>query len=95
MYLILLTYVKPLAEVEAVLEAHRAYLRDAPEASDIVLTGRKHSRDGGLVMLRAADRAAVDRFIAADPYALAGVAHFEVLGFDVAQVGPGLESLTS
>lgn len=93
MYLILLTYVKPLAEVEAVLEAHRAYLRDAPEASDIVLTGRKHSRDGGLVMLHATDRAAVDRFIAADPYALAGVASFEVLGFDVAQVCAGLESL--
>ncbi len=93
MYLILLTYIRPLPEVEAVLEAHRAYLREAPEAASIVLTGRKATRDGGLVMLRAPSRAAVDDFIARDPYATAGVAAFEVIEFDVAQVGAGLEAL--
>ena len=93
MFLILIRYCRPLPEVEAQLEAHRTYLREAPESAGIVLTGRKTARDGGLVMLRAPNRGAVDAFIARDPYAVHRVAEFEVVEFDVAQVAPGLEAL--
>jgi uncharacterized protein YciI len=93
MFLILITYTQPLAAVEQVLAAHRTYLREAPEAARIVLTGRKRPADGGLVMLRANSRAEVDAFIERDPYHTAQVARFEVIEFDVAQVAAGLDPL--
>jgi uncharacterized protein YciI len=93
MFLIQITYIRPLPEVEQQLEAHRAYLREAPEAAHIVLTGRRQDRQGGLVILRAPDLAAVEDFVHRDPYHTSGVARFDITGFDVAQVGAGLESL--
>jgi uncharacterized protein YciI len=93
MFLILITYTQPLAAVERVLEAHRAYLREAPLAQDIVMTGRKTPATGGLVMLRASSREAVDDFVRLDPYFTAQVASFEVIEFAVAQTAAGLELL--
>lgn len=93
MYLILLRYTRPLAEVEQVLPAHRDYLKYAPGAEGIVMTGRHSARDGGLVMMRAASREAVEAFAAQDPYCLQQVARYEILDFEVAQVAPGLEAL--
>lgn len=90
MFLILITYTQPLAAVQQVLEAHRAYLRDAPEAAQILMTGRKRPATGGVILLRAADRAAADAFVQRDPYFSAGVAAFEVIEFDVAQAVPEL-----
>lgn len=93
MYLIQIHYARPLAEVEQQLEAHRAYLREAPEAAGIVMTARRQDRTGGLVLMRADGLAAVEAFVARDPYATSGVATFEITAYDVAQVAPGLEGL--
>ena len=93
MYLILLRYIRPLAEVEQVLPAHREYLRHAPGSEGIVMTGRHTARDGGLVMLRAASREAAEDFARQDPYCLQQVARYEILAFEVAQTAPGLGSL--
>lgn len=93
MFLLLITYTQPLPAVERVLEAHRQYLREAPLAREIVMTGRRRPATGGLVLLRTDDRAAVDAFVQQDPYSLEKVARFEVIEFDVAQVAAGLEAL--
>ncbi len=93
MYLIQIRYTRPLAEVEQQLEAHRAYLREAPEAAGILMTARHRDRSGGMVMMRADSLASVEAFVARDPYATAGVAAFEITACDVAQVAPGLEAL--
>lgn len=93
MYLISITYTQPLAAVERVLEAHRQYLREAPLASRIVMTGRRRPATGGLVMLRADSLAEVEAFVRADPYHTENVAAFDIVEFDVAQVAEGLEAL--
>lgn len=93
MYLIAITYTQPLEAVERVLPAHRQYLRDAPLAARIVMTGRRSPPTGGLVMLRADSREEVDAFVRQDPYFTENVAAFEIVAFDVAQVAPGLETL--
>lgn len=93
MYLVTITYTQPLEAVERVLDAHRQYLREAPLARRIVMTGRRRPATGGLVMLRADSRAEVEAFVQADPYCTEQVAAFEIIEFDVAQVAEGLASL--
>lgn len=93
MFLISITYTQPLPAVERVLEAHRRYLREAPLASRIVMTGRRRPPTGGLVMLRADSRAEVEAFVQADPYFTENVAAFDIVEFDVAQVAEGLTPL--
>jgi uncharacterized protein YciI len=93
MYLITITYTQPLEAVERVLEAHRQYLRDAPLASRIVMTGRRRPATGGLVVLRADRLEDVEAFVQADPYFIENVAAFDIVEFDVAQVASGLELL--
>ena len=55
MFIITLTYQKPVEEVDAAMEAHRAYLREQFEQGRFLMSGRKVPRDGGVIRgLRAA-----------------------------------------
>lgn len=61
-----------------VREAHRLYLRQAQPGARVVLGGPLVEDEGGrmdgtLLVFEADDRAAVQRFVAGDPYAQAGL----------------------
>jgi len=66
------------AEFEAIYPQHRAFVM-ARIAEGIMLAGGPTAPwDGGAILLRAHDRAAVDGFIAADPLVTSGVTAYEV-----------------
>ena len=76
MFVILLSYKKPLAEVERYLAAHREYL-DRHYADGVFLcSGPQNPRTGGVILCRAADRAAVEALTSEDPFRIHGVAEF-------------------
>lgn len=81
MFAILLTYKKPLAEVEKYLEAHRAYLDRHYAERVFVCSGPQQPRTGGVILCRAADRAAVEALTAQDPFRVHGVADYTVVEF--------------
>ena len=68
MYIVSLHYIRPLADIEAQLPAHIAYLERYYAAGVFLLSGRKEPRDGGIILLRARDRASVERIISEDPF---------------------------
>jgi uncharacterized protein YciI len=72
------TYVRPEAEVDALLEAHRAHLERHRDAGRFLAWGRLVPRTGGFVLARAADRAEVDAALAEDPFTTGGVATWSV-----------------
>jgi uncharacterized protein YciI len=92
MLIVSLTYTAPLDVVEGHLEAHRAWLRDAVDRGLVVAAGRKSPRTGG-ILLSLADPAALEAAIAEDPFAVHGVAEFEVTEADMTTAAPGLEAL--
>ena len=63
LFLITLRYLQPLEEVERHLEAHRAYLRQGYAQGVFLASGRLEPRTGGVILARAADRAAVDTLV--------------------------------
>ncbi len=81
MFLILITYTKSAAEVDALLTAHRQYLQQHFASGVFLLSGRKVPRSGGIILADAAERAEIDAIIQEDPFFIADVATYEVTEF--------------
>jgi uncharacterized protein YciI len=63
------------------LVEHRAWSKSAYDAGIMLFSGRQDPPVGGLLAFRADSREAAEAFIATDPFAIAGVATYTVIGF--------------
>lgn len=78
---VLIRYRRPFEEVQAVLEAHRAYLRGLQADGLLLASGPMEPRTGGVLLLRVPDDAVhqtLDRIRDNDPYITTGVAQYEM-----------------
>ena len=93
LFLITLRYLQPLEEVERHLEAHRAYLRQGYAQGVFLASGRLEPRTGGVILARAADRAAVDTLVAQDPFHRERIAAYTIQEWWPSMTAEGLEPL--
>ncbi len=63
MFIAILTYIKPLEEVDRFLQAHRDYLSEHYAAGDFIASGPQNPRVGGVIMIKASDRDVVNTII--------------------------------
>ncbi|WP_410013915.1 YciI family protein [Sodalis sp. C49] len=68
MFIVDLTYEEPMEKVEALLEAHLAWLRNYFATGDFVASGRKVPRIGGIILTRTLPRPDLDAILAQDPF---------------------------
>ena len=81
MFIAILTYKKPIEEVDRFLQAHRDYLAEHYAAGDFIVSGPQTPRIGGVIMIKAERRAAVDSIIAQDPFNINGIADYQIVEF--------------
>ncbi|NEB76490.1 hypothetical protein G3I40_14830 [Streptomyces sp. SID14478] len=81
MFVLELTYTGPLARVDALLDAHRAWLDEHFAAGTFLAAGRKVPRDGGIILAVGAGRAAIEEITATDPFVIGGVCAYRVTEF--------------
>jgi uncharacterized protein YciI len=81
MFVVVLTYTKPLAEVDQHLQAHRAWLQGQYQAGTFLASGRQNPPVGGVILARAASRQALDQALAQDPFAIHQLAQYQVIEF--------------
>lgn len=81
MFIAILTYKKPLCEVDRFLQAHREYLAKHYAAGDFIMSGPQNPRVGGVIMIKAESRIAVDAIIAQDPFNINGIANYQIVEF--------------
>ncbi len=81
MFIISLTYIKPLEEVETLLEEHVAYLKEQYSLGNFLASGRKVPRTGGIILARGASREEIEAIIALDPFHRCSVADYEITEF--------------
>ena len=81
MFIAILTYKKPLSEVDRFLAAHREYLSKHYVAGDFIASGPQTPRVGGVIMINADNRATVDAIIAKDPFNINGIADYQIVEF--------------
>lgn len=78
MYILELTYVKALEEVDRHLEAHKTYLDKYYSSGNFLVSGRKVPRTGGVIIAQFANEGEVQRAIAEDPFTVYGIATYKV-----------------
>ena len=79
MFIAILTYKKPLEEVDRFLQAHRDYLAEHYAAGDFIAYGPQTPRVGGVIMIKSGNRALVDSIIAQDPFNINGIADYRIV----------------
>ena len=81
MFIAILTYKKPIEEVDRFLQAHRDYLAEHYAAGNFIASGPQRPRIGGVIMMKANNRAEVDAIIAQDPFNINGIADYQIVEF--------------
>lgn len=81
MFIISLTYIKPIEEVDALLEEHVEYLKEQYELGHFLASGRKVPRTGGIILTHAVSREDIETIITLDPFYRNQVAEYEVTEF--------------
>lgn len=81
MFIAILSYKKPLEDVDRFLQAHRDYLAEHYATGDFIASGPQTPRTGGVIMIKAENRAAVDSIIAQDPFNINGIADYQIVEF--------------
>jgi uncharacterized protein YciI len=92
-YILLLDYVKPLGEIDALLAEHRDYLDRYYADGTFVLSGRQVPRTGGAILARSVDRATIERIVTEDPFARAGVARYRVVEVEPTRAAAGADAV--
>lgn len=93
MFMVIIRYSKPLAEVDVHRQAHLEFIEKNIQADTILVAGRQIPADGGAFLARASSRAEIEAMVALDPYNTAGVADFEIIEFTAAKTHPSCQHL--
>jgi uncharacterized protein YciI len=88
-FVLLLTYTKPLEEVDTLMRKHMAWLNEQYAAGRFLVSGRQIPRTGGVIVALGDDREEIEAIAAADPFVTGGVATVEVIQFRASQTAKG------
>jgi uncharacterized protein YciI len=86
-FLMISTYTRPLAEVDAARAEHQAFMDELDAAGHVVGAGRQEPAVGGIVLLRADSADAAQALMDGDPYVLRGLAEYRAVTWQVSR-GP-------
>lgn len=81
MFIILLSYKKPLSEIDPHIPAHRLFLDQAYQNNILIASGPKVPRTGGVIISYLKNRAEVEALIKQDPFYQHDLAEYEIIEF--------------
>ena len=90
MFVVSLHYIVDLPTVDAHMDAHVAWLKEALADGWLLVAGRKVPREGGILIARG-EKSDIEAKIATDPFVVNGVAEATVTEFNPSFVASGLE----
>ncbi len=91
MFIFVLTYQKPLSEVEKYLGMHRTYLDINYKEGRFIASGRQEPRTGGVILCRAATKELALEIMKADPFYINKVATYDIIEFLPTKYADGFE----
>ncbi|AUX71762.1 YciI family protein [Erwinia pyrifoliae] len=92
MYLVLLSYTRPMDEVNRLLEPHIEWINRYFADGVFISAGRKEPRTGGMIMVKEMDRARLDAILAEDPFQ--AVASYDVTKVNITRSADAFSALT-
>jgi len=94
MFVVLLTYQKPLAEIDRLMKEHVRFLQQQYDAGLFVASGRQVPRTGGVILASGTDKATLEAIMTRDPFVRESAARFEVIEFTPSQTRTGFKAFT-
>ena len=93
MFIVTLTYLKPVEEIDALMPGHVEWLKGGYDSGLFVASGRRVPRTGGVILARSGDEQALRENLARDPFVIHGAARCDVVEFTPSMTAPGAEAL--
>ena len=85
MFVIELSYKAPLADIDARMRAHVAFLKKYYAAGNFLVSGRQVPRTGGIIIALADSREQIAAIMAEDPFCKYGLAEVRIIEFRASQ----------
>jgi len=85
MFVIELTYKVELAEIDAQMAAHVAFLKKYYASGNFLVSGRKIPRDGGIILAVGKSRKEIETIAGEDPFVIHGLADVRIIEFRASQ----------
>ncbi|MDX1902371.1 MAG: YciI family protein [Gammaproteobacteria bacterium] len=81
MFVILITYKKPLEIVDEYLADHTEFLQKGYEQNYFIVSGRKNPRTGGVIISQLKNRNKLEDILKHDPFYTHEIADYEIIEF--------------
>ncbi|HOD54568.1 MAG TPA: YciI family protein [Candidatus Cloacimonadota bacterium] len=91
MFLLISKYIKPLSEVEKVLEAHRVFLSKYYASGHFICSGRLNPRTGGCIICKAESKEDCCEILQEDPFVLHNISEYEIIEVQPTMYAEGFE----
>lgn len=91
-YVVVLTYIKPLEEVDDAIPAHVEWLKKG-YADGLFLASGRLPRTGGVILAKCASQEMLESRLSQDPFQQLGLARTEIIPFEASMASPVLQSL--
>ena len=85
MFVIELTYKAPLAEIDARMKEHMAFLRKYYASGNFLVSGRQVPRTGGVIIAVGESKETIEATMREDPFVSHGLATVRVIEFRASQ----------
>ncbi len=93
MFIVSLTYIREISQIDKYLEAHIEYLDKNYEKGFFIASGRKVPRSGGVILVNARNRTELEEIINDDPFKIHNLADYEFTEFVPTKSAPEFASL--
>lgn len=91
LFVVDITYIVPLPEIEPHIEAHMVFVAKGYEQGRFLASGAKVPRIGGMIIAICETRAEVEALMAQDPFSIAGVVTLQITEFKASNVADALK----
>ncbi|WP_127077981.1 YciI family protein [Rhodomicrobium lacus] len=92
-YVAILTYVRPVEEIDAQMQAHVAWLRKGYEDGAFLASGRRVPRTGGVILAKGDSLEEVEARLNEDPFQRLGLATVEIIPFQASMAAEAFKAI--
>ena len=92
MFILSLSYKKPIEEADRHMQAHMDWLKGAYADGTFLASGRKEPRTGGVILARGT-RPAIETLCASDPFSIHEIADYDITEVNFTTVADGFDML--
>lgn len=93
MFVIILSYTKPIEVIDALRPSHLEFLDRYYEKDIFLASGRQKPLKGGVILAAGVTKAELEQIITEDPFYTEKVATFEIVEFTPAKVNKNISKL--